>query len=347
MSQTVAVNEKEYELLTLTRAIMGAANGQVGVLLRTARADPTGLSQAGLQVFQRTLSMGVVRCLAFAGGARKEVFSAKGADRLWNRFGADVKGKTPKLEFTNATWDLIRWALVNPLSYSNRRYHSPDPEANKLPSTVTASGDVAVVFLLARLLVANDLSDVLREPIFLNNPLVQMAYADRVAPIQGTTKLPDFIGFFNKHSLLVEGFTQWIAEGIVAADKAPNTFDAAINVSQHRRAVYAEWMKAATSIKRRDLCLCLVDAGVRAMGLPAPVAISDPTAAMRDRAAASRAGVVLPEIVVTLSDWANQLAIYDFFDVEYRDAVNLRARWAKLGDARVIADTRIAAVAGI
>lgn len=359
-STAVAVNEKEYELLTLARAVMGQSNQQISVLLRTARPDPTGLSTCGLRVFQRTLSMGTVRCLAAAGGARRETFNKPKAERLWARFGPDKPDSTPKLAYTNLTWTLLQWALVTPLSYSQahrtRYRNTSDPETEKasaLPEQATASGDVAVVFLLARLLIENSLSDCLREPLFMNNALVQLAYADKIAlclPTEGTpraTKLPDFVGFINRHSLLVEGFSQWITAGILAADTAPNTFEAAITVSQHRRRVYAAWMKACTETNRKDLAVCLVDAGVRAMNKPAPVPIADPTAAMRDRAAAARAGVVLAETTVFLSDWSNNLGQLDFFDEGYQAAVNLRSRWSKLDNARMIAEGRIRDVAGV
>lgn len=343
---TLTVRERDYELLLLTRAVLGGGTAQAGGLLRTAHPGAEGISAPGRVALERTLSTGLLRSLAQGGGARPERFGAAKPGRLWHRH------PPPGLTITMLPVHLLQWLLAEPLAVSSR------PPCPLPPASEPA--DLAIVYLAARLLVAQDLREVLAERVFRENPLVQLAFADVLAvarPPRPESRgepqpaVPEFTLAFpallSAHPLLVEAFCGWLAFDILAADRAPRSVAEAVLVSGGRRRTYAAWLEACGQVQRMDLALPLVDASVGAMARPAAPALSDEGASMRDRAAAGRAGTVLAEVVAALGAHLDALGSLEFFDDGYNDARALRARWAALDVARPVAEGRIRAVAGV
>ncbi len=344
------IHECDYELLVLLRAVLGAGSAQAGALLRTAHDTRAGISTLGLEALKHTLATGLVRALAHGGGARREAFGTP-AGRLWQRH------PPPDFTITGLPVELLQWALAEPLAIGSR------PGCPLRPATAPA--DIVLVYLTARLLVAENLGDVLAEQVLRENPLVRLAFADalalarpaRLQPARGeaapapspraVAATPDFRPLLREHALLVEGLCGWLAADILAADRPQTALADAIAVSDLRRRTYAAWIEACSESGRMDLALPLVEAGVAAMGRPVAPALSDESASARDRAAAARAGTVLAEVVVALGRHVDALGSLDFFDDGYAEARTLRARWAALDRARPIAEARIHAVAGI
>lgn len=354
VTAALAVREGEYDLLMLARAVLGSGAAQAGPLLRSHRPVSPTLSPVGVVALKSTLAKGLVRALAHGGGARP----APG--RLWERFPA------PGLVVTALSVELLRWLLREPLAVADR---APCP----LPPA-TASGDVALVFLAARLLVRSGLPDVLGERIFRENWLVQLSFADAlalatIAAIQPETaagpsrgeaaRLPRVQpgpgirhefgnpGASGVQDVLVAGFSGWLSAGILAGDVAPAALPDAIAVSTLRRRTYAAWIAACREQGRWDLACPLADACMASLARPMPPVLSDPGASARDRAAAARAGIVLAEVALVLGDHIAGLGRLDFFDDGYGDAQSLRNRWAGLDRARSIAEGRVREVAGV
>ena len=339
----IAVRESEYDLVAVVRAAMGSGTTQVGPLLRLARPQLPAMTPSGLLAVRRTLATGLVRALAHGGGARARGSGAGLAGRLW-----DLRGP-PDLVVTGRSVELFRWVLEEALAVPGRRACPLAP--------ADAIGDQALVFLLARLLVRNGLGDVLGERIFRQNALVQLAFADALAlatvaegaererPAADLGLAP--AALLARGDVLVHGFSSWIRDGILDADKPPGALPEAVAVSTFRRRVYATWLTACQTTGRWDLAVPLVDAAVVALSRPEPPALSDPTAPLRDRAAAARAGIVLPEIGLVLAAHMDALGTLEFFDDGYAEAQRLRNRWAPLERVRPVAEGRIRQVAGV
>lgn len=347
----ITVRERDYELVVLARAVVGAGSAQAGGLLRSPRGGeakrgpvPTGpgLSPLGVTALQRTLSVGLVRALARGGGSRKEQVPGK-TGRLWERHAA------PQLTVTALAVDVLTWCLAEPMALPSR---APCPAR-----PATEAGDVALVYLVARLLAADGLASVLEERVFAANPLVQLAFADRLAfardraaegePRKGKQALAadPLTAFLGANALLVEAFAGWLAQDIVASDRPAATVSDAIAISTRRRATYEAWITACERAGRLDLAVPLVDASVAAMGRPSHPVL-DEGASLRDRAEAARGGNVLCEVVLRLSRHVDALGSLDFFDDGYAEATALRRRWARLESARPVAEGRIQANAG-
>lgn len=349
----IPVRERDYELVVLARAVVGAGSAQAGGLLRSPRGGETkrgqaptspGLSPLGVTALQRTFSVGLVRALARGGGSRREQVAGR-SGRLWERHDA------PRLTVTALPVELLSWCLAEPLALPSR---APCPAR-----PATEAGDVALVYLLARLLAADGLASVLEERVFAANPLVQLAFADRLAFArerrpEGDRARPDgqapmadaLAAFLGTHGLLVEAFAGWLAQDIVASDRPAASVSDAIAISARRRATYEGWITACERAGRLDLALPLVDASVAAMGKPSHPVL-DEGASLRDRAEAARGGNVLCAVVLRLSRHVDALGALDFFDDGYADATALRRRWARLEAARPVAEARIQATAGV
>ncbi len=347
----ITVRERDYELVLLARAVVGAGSAQAAALLRTPRASGRvgkggqqgpGLSPLGVQALERTFGVGIVRALARGGGARKEHLGGR-SGRLWERHAA------PKLAVTELPVEVLQWCLAEPLGLVSRA-----------PCTVHAAtepADIAVVYLLARLLVAEGLGHVLEEEVFAANPLVHLAFADRLAAARRTggerrttganpSTADAFTAFLRRGALLVEAFAAWLATDILRADQPAASVSDAIAISARRRATYEAWLLACERSGRLDLALPLVDAAVAAMRKPAPPVL-DEGASLRDRAEAARGGNVMCEVVLRLTRHLDVLGTLDFFDDGYAEAVALRARWARLEAARPVAEARTLAAAGV
>lgn len=349
----ITVRERDYELVVLARAVVGAGSAQAGGLLRSLRGgeakrgqSPTspGLSPLGVTALQRTLSVGLVRALARGGGSRKEQVAGR-TGRLWERHAA------PQLTVTALPVDVLSWCLAEPLALPSR---APCPAR-----PATEPGDIALVYLVARLLAADGLTSVLEERVFAANPLVQLAFADRLAFARdrraegeprrqggGLLAADPLTAFLDANALLVEAFAGWLAHDIVASDRPAATVSDAIAISTRRRATYDAWITACERAGRLDLAVPLVDASVAAMGKPSHPAL-DEGASLRDRAEAARGGNVLCEVVCRLSRHVDALGALDFFDDGYAEATALRRRWARLESARPVAEGRIQATAGV
>ncbi len=336
-----AVRATEYELILLTRAVLGDVDPRVAPLLRGARPLAEALTPSGVAGLRATVATGLVRAFARGGGARVERFGGQ-PGRLWDRHPA------PDLLVTARSVDLLRWALREPLA---ARDHAACPVG-----PAVASGDRVIAFGLARLLVGSGLASVLGERVFRDDPLVQIAFAAAVAPGIGASLRPeppdeasgpDFAPFLRTHALYVEALWLWIAAGIVDSDAAPLLVADAVASSAHRRRTYAAWIAACEAVGRWDLAVPLVHAAVAAMACPSPPPLSDPNASARDRAAAARAGTVLAEVTVRLADHLARLGTLEFFDDGYAEAQALRHRWAGLEAARPIAEGRVRTVAGV
>lgn len=334
----LAVREEEYTLVMLARAVLDPGGPQAGPLLRMEpRVNPT-LSAGGLIALKSTLAKGLVRALAHGGGARREVWVPGGEPgRLWEQVPA------PGLRVTSLSVELLLWLLREPLAVAQR------PACPLRPAT--ASGDVALVFLAARLLVRSRLPHVLGERIFRENRLVQLAFADALATVAAiapeSPAAPLNAAEVLEHALLVSGFSSWLAAGILAGDAPPAALRDALAVSALRRQTYTAWIAACRAAARWDLASPLADACIASLARPMPPALSDPAASARDRAAAARAGVVLAEVALTLGDHVASLGRLDFFDDGYADARSLRHRWADLDRRRNVAEGRVSAVAGV
>ena len=325
----------DLETLIVVRAMVGAGSAQALGLLQTARPEADGLSAAGVLALRRTLGMGLVLCLAQGGGARREHFSAPGGVpwRLWNRHAP------PTLTVTTLPIRWVQWALRQPLAASEHG-------ACAL-GAASEAGDIALVYLLARLLVEAGLRRVLVQRVFRDNPLVRLAWPDALVglPPLGAS---DFRRFVRCQSVLIEGFHRWLGEQILEADAVGGAEAAAVvAVAESRRATYAAWLGACQEERRLDLALPLVDAAIAAMRRPPPVSQVDPSASARDRSAAARAGTVLADQAITLAACLDQLGNLDFFDEGYAEAQRLRHRWAGLERVRGIASGRIRDVAGV
>lgn len=347
----ITVRERDYELVVLARAVVGAGSAQAGGLLRSPRGDlrrgqagpGPGLSPLGVAALQRTFSVGLVRALARGGGARREHVAGR-AGRLWERHAA------PELTVTTLPVEVLGWCLAEPLALPSR---APCPAR-----PATEAGDLALVYLLARLLAAEGLGAVLEERVFAANPLVQLAFADRLAfarerRAEGAPRRPDgqvagdaLAAFLRRHALLVEAFAGWLGNDIVASDRPAGSVPDAIAISARRRATYDAWITACERAGRLDLALPLVDAAVVAMGRPSHPVL-DEGVSLRDRAEAARGGNVLCDVVLRLARHVDALGALEFFDDGYAEAVALRRRWAKLEAARPVAEGRIQAAAGV
>ena len=325
----------DLETLQVLRAMVGAGSAQAGVLLRTARPVADGLSPAGVLAVRRTVGMGLVRCLAVGGGARREHFasypSGSVAGRLWQRH------PTPALTVTALPIYLVQWALREPLAASDHGACGLVP--------LTENGDIALAYLLARLLVEAGLQSVLAQRVFRDNPLVRVAWPAAFADLP-PFDVSDFRRFIRCQSVLIEGFHHWLAEHILGSDAFAASAGMA-SVAESRRATYAAWLAACQQERRLDLALPLVDAAVAAMSRPAPVLRVDETASARDRSTSARAGTVLAEQVIALASCLDHMGNLDFFDEGYAEAQRLRHRWAGLERVRGIASGRIRDVAGV
>ena len=328
-----AVAASEFELITLTRSLVGLGPA-VPELLRTRRPTPT-LSPNCVELLQQTLARGCVRRLAIGGWRRQPRLQggARVDGRLWQRYSV-----APELHFSPSSLTLLQWLLTSELAGS-----PPALRANKPHS-------LADDFLLYLAMVAANNADCMgaltRQRAVRASPLCWLAFAHAIAAAAKQRKPispPSFAthiaaGIFIE-ALETELASHWCAMEtqklrIARADDMHVFGDA-------QRRVLEAFLTQAHAATRPDLAFFVIDAAATILRSGAPtdwLAGLAATESLSVRAQARTSAAHFWAAVLTLAGWAEQARQIRFIDDDYEAAQLFLLLWEQI-DATALART--------
>lgn len=162
MTVALAVTDLEEPLVKLAQALLWRApEAKLKAYLERQHRVPVRLSPDALSVLEECLAKGAVLFLAKGGGWRKE-----GGQRLWER------ALPPRLTFTGASLQLLRWLLISP---------EPNPHGVLLKQPLGTGDEVLLAAALAATAGSPWQEAIAAQPLVRASPLCVAGFAGELS----------------------------------------------------------------------------------------------------------------------------------------------------------------------
>lgn len=322
------VSASEFDLITLTRAIVGLGD-PAPTLLRT-ETKLSAPSPACVSILKETLAKGCIRRLAVGGWRNQNRVSSgeRTTGRLWERYPA------PAFEFTKASENLLRWLSKHSLVLD------PPP----LTGPPGSLGDELVFFLAMEAAASGSVEDSLaRQPAFQGSALCWLGFADvlSAAPVK-IEELPDFSVLAD--GVVIEGLEDDLGARWIDMEHRKGEIvkcERMVRVGEVQREVLTAFFAAIEAAGRRDLCRFAVIAGA-ALGEGEPdselwIAALAGATKLSERMGAREAAMAFVAALEIPAAWVEAARGAHFIDDDYAAGQILLEIWEMLGPQKLSA----------